>query len=46
MFKGAIKAFVIDYDPMLLKMGTVDEASPPSAPRCQDEKSTPHLCIS
>ena len=26
MFKGAIKAFVIDYDPMLLKMGTIDEA--------------------
>ena len=26
MFKGAIKAFVTEYDPMLLKMGTIDEA--------------------
>ena len=26
MFKGAIKAFVMDYNPMLLKMGIVDEA--------------------
>ena len=25
MFKGAIKAFVTDYDPILLKMGTIDE---------------------
>lgn len=26
MFKGEIKAFVIDYDPMLLKMSVIDEA--------------------
>ena len=26
MFKGEIKSFVMDYDPMLLKMSVIDEA--------------------